>query len=307
MKVLFSIIDGDIGVFSGTSFEEVNRYIDMLPEDFIIPVEAQEMEDGVFELRFYRKDGADIDANFFSSLMDKGLEDQPRDEHGRWTDGGGSSDVDNPEASYNRFNSRPPSVSSTTSSWKTLKDGTKVNSVFSKDNTKRYSLTNVWDKDKKVAQLIMFNPSTADTKSTDATTRRLRSELSKQGFGAIHIVNLYSARASKPSALKNLSDKDKAMVSIGQYLNPKASVTIAAWGGLGAKSSTGVQHLQQKREDEVIKELKARNIKLKAFATTKAGDPVHPIYQKRDPNNPRRMLGYGSLDKMIDWKPRRKK
>jgi PAS domain S-box-containing protein len=191
--------------------------------------------------------------------------------------------------------------------WKTLKDGMQVHTVMSKDGTKRYSITQVWDNNKKIAQLVMFNPSTADGTKSDATTRRLKSELSKQGFGGIHIVNLYSARASKPSALKSMSDEAKGMTSIGKYLNPNASVTIAAWGGLGQKSSTGTKHLQKYRELEVIRELQARKIELKAFATTKGGDPVHPIYQKRDPKNPKRMLGYGSLNKLVNWKqPKRK-
>ena len=313
----FSIIEGDIGVFSGDSFEEVNKYMDLLPNDFIFPVEAQEMDDGVFELRFYREDGEDIDPALFSDLV-KMARGQPRDRNGRWTETGaggsggegvrrsgstaGTGGSETPKIVYNQYNTKPPSGKDVVSGWKTLKDGMQVHTVMSKDGTKRYSITQVWDNNKKIAQLVMFNPSTADGTKSDATTRRLKSELSKQGFGGIHIVNLYSVRASKPSALKSMSDEAKGMTSIGKYLNPNASVTIAAWGGLGQKSSTGTKHLQKYRELEVIRELQARKIELKAFATTKGGDPVHPIYQKRDPKNPKRMLGYGSLNKLVNWK-----
>lgn len=314
----FSIIEGDIGVFSGDSFEEVNKYMDLLPDNYVFPVEAQEVEEGMFELRFYTDDGSKIDPNLLSDLV-KMARGQLRDNRGRWTETGAGDGVrtngsttstggsETPKTVYNQFNTKPPSGSAVVSGWKTLKDGMQVHTVMSKDGTKRYSITQVWDNNKKVAQLIMFNPSTADGSKSDATTRRLRSELSKQGFGGIHIVNLYSARASKPSALKDMTDESKGMTSVGKYLNPNASVTIAAWGGLGRKSSTGTGHLQQQRELEVIKELANRKIELKAFSTTKGGDPVHPIYQKRDPKNPKRMLGYGSLDKLVPWKqPKRK-
>jgi len=103
--------------------------------------------------------------------------------------------------------------------------------IFSEDRRHRYLLERVWDSNKKVATVIMINPSFADELKTDMTVCKLMNFLMDNDFGSIRIVNLYAFISTDPSALVN--NPDAVGILNDQYIENSISNTdliIVAWG-----------------------------------------------------------------------------
>lgn len=114
----------------------------------------------------------------------------------------------------------------------------KSKALFSDDRMHRLLLRKEWDRSKKSAMVIMINPNTADTVSMDMTTMLVINNLSRLGFGAVNIVNLYSRITNKLSLRFNSDDDllhDENDIVIEQYAALSDAVIIA-WGSAGVTS-----------------------------------------------------------------------
>lgn len=156
---------------------------------------------------------------------------------------------------------------------------TRSEASFSSDNLYRFTLTRVWDKDKKQLIVIGLNPSTADAMKDDATIRRLihpESGFARQwGFGSLLMLNLFAYRATQPSEMKKVSDpigpnNDGVIlraVRARRAINDRPTV-LCAWGAHGAFKGRGL---------EVAKMLLAEGIELQCLGVTDNGHPLHPL------------------------------
>ena len=102
---------------------------------------------------------------------------------------------------------------------------------FSSCRKYRYSLSRIWDNQKKFVLFIGLNPSTADEEVGDPTIRRCSGYAQKWGYGGLIMVNLFAYRTTLPSNLKKVKypvgkDNDKFIM----ILSKKADITVAAWG-----------------------------------------------------------------------------
>jgi hypothetical protein len=109
--------------------------------------------------------------------------------------------------------------------------------VISDCNRYRYKLTRTWDEDKGKVLFIMLNPSTADEKTDDLTTRRCINFAKKWGYGGLMIGNLYPFRAKRPKYLRKWL-KEHNGVGMANWENEdhvhqmaeQADITVCAWG-----------------------------------------------------------------------------
>ena len=141
---------------------------------------------------------------------------------------------------------------------------------FSSCRKYRYSLSRIWDKQKKFVLFIGLNPSTADEEVDDPTIRRCFGYAQKWGYGCFIMVNLFAYRTTSPSNLKKVKypvgkDNDKYIVT----LSKKADITVAAWG------NNGILYRRDKQVLSLVPNLMCLKV-------NKSGQPAHPLYLKKD-------------------------
>ena len=110
--------------------------------------------------------------------------------------------------------------------------------VISDCNRYRYKLTRTWDEDKGKVLFIMLNPSTADEKTDDLTTRRCINFAKKWGYGGLMIGNIYPFRAKRPKDLRKWTnncgkEEYKALfenMDCVRDMAVDAEIIVCAWG-----------------------------------------------------------------------------
>lgn len=136
----------------------------------------------------------------------------------------------------------------------------------------RYTLSRKLGGSKGVALFCMLNPSTADDTKNDPTIRRCIGFATSWGCSELRVVNLFSARATKPKALRDVRDPvghgndDIIRNEIG-----KASLLVAAWGATGGFLPRKRAFLQTFGEHEWM-----------CLGHTREGHPLHPLYVPKD-------------------------
>ena len=110
--------------------------------------------------------------------------------------------------------------------------------IISNCNKYRYKLTRTWNEDKRKVLFIMLNPSTADEKTDDLTTRRCINFAKKWGYGGIMIGNIYPFRAKRPKDLRKwlntsnngLWEHREGNIDAVHEMAEQADLIVCAWG-----------------------------------------------------------------------------
>lgn len=128
--------------------------------------------------------------------------------------------------------------------------------------------------------VIGVNPSTANEKAPDATMRKVMGFAEYNGFDSFIMANLYPQRTTDPNALhdcqilpiswKNRFAIKKELDGIG-----RSPTILAAWGNLITKRSYLNLCLRG-----IVEILAPLNPSWKCIRISKAGHPVHPLYQR---------------------------
>lgn len=142
--------------------------------------------------------------------------------------------------------------------------------VMSECGRYRYSLTRHWGTGHRLL-FIMLNPSTADEHDDDPTIRRCIGFAQRNGFGELHVCNLFAYRATVPRQLRTADDPVGPLND--EWIQREmghASLTVAAWGAWPGA---------EERAREVVK--LAGHGPLFCLGTTKDGSPRHPLYVPR--------------------------
>ena len=136
----------------------------------------------------------------------------------------------------------------------------------------RYVLMRRWNEDGPMLPFLMLNPSTADALVDDPTIRRCIGFARREGFGAIHVLNLYAWRATKPADCFAAPDPVGPQNDAYLTMEFQAAVTgmhpvVAAWGA-------------HARPDRVaaVRALAPAALDLRCLGVTKDGHPRHPLY-----------------------------
>lgn len=137
----------------------------------------------------------------------------------------------------------------------------------------RYALLRRWAASGPVATFVMLNPSTADAYVDDPTIRRCIGFARTWGCGAVHVLNLYAYRATKPADLW-LAD-DPVGPANDRYLSRHVLASrirrdpfVVAWGA----------HARPDRVAHFVDMLGVRKDHLTCLGTTRSGAPRHPLY-----------------------------
>lgn len=137
----------------------------------------------------------------------------------------------------------------------------------------RYLLTRTWDDRLPSATFVMLNPSTADASQDDPTLRRTIGYARDWNLGGVTVVNLYALRATSPAELWRNSDpvgpeNDSYLLFALDLAKRAGAPIVAAWGA-------------EARADRIAAVV-GMDHDLLALATTKDGQPRHPLYLRRD-------------------------
>jgi hypothetical protein len=143
---------------------------------------------------------------------------------------------------------------------------------FSRDRSYRYALWRVWDVVKPPFASIGLNPSTADERDLDPTTRWEQGWAVRHGFGAYFKLNLFALRSTDPQALYTAEEpvgpwNDATIIEIAHAVVAKGGMVAAAWGAHGRLHD---------REAKVLDLL--RGVGLYCFSVNRDGTPRHSLY-----------------------------
>lgn len=141
----------------------------------------------------------------------------------------------------------------------------------------RYTLTRVWDETHPKLPFCMLNPSTADAEQDDPTIRRCIAFAKRDGYGGVHIVNLFAYRATDPRELRTAADAtgpDNAtwLLDATAYAITHNVPFVCAWG-------SGILWLSTNNMRRILRRSGAR---LVCLGTTNDGFPRHPLYVRAD-------------------------
>ena len=137
---------------------------------------------------------------------------------------------------------------------------------FSRCGRYRYWLRRVWDRDRPQCAWIGLNPSTADARTDDPTLRRCIGFADDWGYGSLLLVNLFSWRATDPTALLRTSDPIGPRTPLWlRRAVTESDCVVAAWGNGGLIRNRGY-------------EVAAALVDAHCLGMTARGMPRHPLY-----------------------------
>ena len=140
---------------------------------------------------------------------------------------------------------------------------------FSRCRRYRYWLRRVWEPHLTGCVFICLNPSTADAHHDDPTLRQCVAFAQGWGYGSLLLINLFSLRATDPSALKTATDPIGPRTDFWlQRAMGETAPIIAAWGNGGLLLGRGAA---------VHKKLGNAH----CLGITALGMPRHPLYCPR--------------------------
>ena len=139
--------------------------------------------------------------------------------------------------------------------------------TFSYCRRYRYALWRTWDEELPSILVFGLNPSIADERADDSTTKKCIRYAERWGFGQLCLVNLFAAVTRHPLELRHVEDpvgpnNDAWLTRVTR----RHKVTLAAWGN-------GGEYLY--RSEKVLGFIKP----LYCLGTTVRGNPIHPLYQ----------------------------
>lgn len=147
--------------------------------------------------------------------------------------------------------------------------------------TYRYSLDRRWGRGQPLI-FVMLNPSTADAAVDDPTIRRCMGFARREGFGGIHVVNLFALRSTKPKALLDAdapvgSENFEAFERVCTWPHEEGEEQppiVLAWGAIDRRLAHQV--------DTALGWLAGHEDRFRVLGFTAAGYPRHPLFVRGD-------------------------
>ncbi|HCE86113.1 MAG TPA: hypothetical protein DEO99_08140 [Bacteroidetes bacterium] len=147
-------------------------------------------------------------------------------------------------------------------------------SVSSDDDRMRYILGKQGEK---TLFVVGLNPSSANEKKLDPTTRIIEKIALNHGYDGWHIVNLYPLRCAKPSNLPKRRKVDvytQNLLFLEEHLaknHQSVGAVCLGWGN----HIDYYSYLKEAR-DEILAMLTLYDFKWNCLGVTQAGHPIHP-------------------------------
>jgi hypothetical protein len=261
--VTIDVFESSVGIIQSDSVSLLVSYSDKIAsKGYVIPCEPEEQDDGTYKLYFHHTELKQITLEDVKDILKdvtKAGRNQIRDRNGRWAEMGLG---------------KPAAVSGALTNikeyWHTDKKGRVTNAKYGGKNQEfRLSLTTKFAEGP-VLQVLMFNPSLGGHNKQDKTLVMAQTVARKNGFGTIHVINLYTVREQNSIRVPKI--KDKGIIPMSLVANKKATHTLVAFGSsLQSGDKNQVKHTKK-----ALKYLKSKT-KLVALGTAKNGAPKHPV------------------------------
>ena len=145
----------------------------------------------------------------------------------------------------------------------------KSGATFSADRRYRWTLSRRWAEGQAIL-FVLLNASDADETNDDPTVRRCINFARDWGFGAMMIGNAFGLKSKEPKELASVDNPIGEMNDFAlKAMFDLAALTVYGWGNHGRLFNRGQQ----------VYELLGPAL---CFGVNKSGEPVHPLYQRRD-------------------------
>ncbi len=138
--------------------------------------------------------------------------------------------------------------------------------VFSPCQQQRYLLWRIWDSNGPRVLFIGLNPSVANAKKDDPTTKRILGHSKRLGFGGFYLVNCFSQIATDPKQLDPAGNWQDNLRWINRAASQCTEV-VFAWGKHPLVKALGRD-----------KFFAAHFPRAKQLGNNLDGSPKHPLY-----------------------------
>lgn len=157
-------------------------------------------------------------------------------------------------------------------------DGMSGLASFSDCETFRYTLQRRWNQHSFSLPIIMLNPSTATEQELDPTIRRCIAFAKREGFGGVHVNNLFAFRSPSPAAMKSATDpvgpgNREALDETLDWATKNGLPILCGWGAHGSFLNQAL-YLRMRAT--------AVRANLVCLGKTGSGEPKHPLYIRAD-------------------------
>ena len=148
--------------------------------------------------------------------------------------------------------------------------GRGTGAILSECGQYRYLLWRTWEDSLPAMLWVMLNPSIADAQQDDPTLRKCRGFASRNGYGAIVIVNLFALRSPDPAALLGAADPIGPMNDhyLSEALTRRGARVVGGWGA---------EPIARLRALPVAKVVHEHGHVIHCFGRTASGAPRHPL------------------------------
>lgn len=129
---------------------------------------------------------------------------------------------------------------------------------------------------------IGLNPSTATHLVADATLIRCWGFATRWGYSNLTMLNLFSARGTKPACLLDYAGEDRnidEVVTDALMVQAAGGIVVAAWGAIPGGR---LGRIIRARVDVIVDALSNTEVKLMALGTAADGMPRHPLMMPAD-------------------------
>jgi hypothetical protein len=139
----------------------------------------------------------------------------------------------------------------------------------------RYDLLRIWvDREPRLVNFVMLNPSTADASADDPTIRRCLAYARRWGHDGLVVTNLFALRSTDPKEL--IRDPEPIGPENDTYLTrwaTEADLVVCGWGS---------HAMAIRRGAVVLALLRSAGVQPQALKFTGSGQPGHPLYLRSD-------------------------
>ena len=157
-------------------------------------------------------------------------------------------------------------------------DGIAPATIFSPDRKYRYLLTRRISmfSDRSILFCIL-NPSKADEERDDSTVSKVCRHARGWGYGWVLVVNVSPLRSTDPKMMLAAGDEPEEVREINLHVIRETAaivdIVVVAWGVDGAAEG---------RAERTLEALAEVHSKLYCIGTTQGGEPLHPLYLRKD-------------------------
>ncbi len=145
--------------------------------------------------------------------------------------------------------------------------------IFSADQSCRFLLWRMWDRERPICVFVGMNPSVATESNVDPTLTRCINYARAWKYGSVVMANIFPIVNTDPTSLNDNFGSPADLAANERYVliaARRAGLVVVAWGAAGKI---------QDRGDHIAEKLIDGGVKLHCLTIRCDGHPGHPLYK----------------------------